>query len=74
MVGTDELVFDVKMALMKARKLLPRRAGPPGPDPYSLAARAIVEHLELAGVRCYRKPPRKGHSTPADMGGSNLEG
>ena len=70
-VDRDELVFDVKMGLMKAREFLPRRARSVDQDPFRLAARVIVEHLELAGVRCYRKPPRKAHSIPDDIAGSN---
>ena len=62
-VAEDELVFDVKMGLRKARKFLPRTSRPVDPDPFHLAAKVIVEHLELTGVRCYRKPPVRAHST-----------
>lgn len=68
-VAEDELVFDVKMGLRKARKLLPRTSRAVDPDPFHLAAKVIVEHLELAGVRCYRKPPIKAHGMPADLRG-----
>ena len=72
-VAKDELVFDIKMGLTKARKLLPRGARSAGNDPFALAAKVIVEHLELAGVRCFRGPPLKLHSTPADMAGSGAD-
>ena len=64
-VTKEELVFDVNMGLRKARKLLPRRAEPLGVDPFRLAAQEVVEHLALAGVRCYRGPPGRLHSTGA---------
>ena len=72
-VAEDELVFDVKMGLRKARKLLPRTSRPVDPDPFRLAAQVIVEHLELAGVRCYRKPPIKAHGMPGDLRGPSAE-
>ena len=68
-VAEDELVFDVKMGLRKARKFLPRTSRPVDPDPFHLAAKVIVEHLELAGVRCYRKPPIEAHGMPGDLRG-----
>ena len=68
-VARDELVFDVKMGLMKARQLLPRGRQRGTLDPFELAADAIVEHLELAGVQCYRKRPIKAHSIPGDLRG-----
>ena len=72
-VAGDELVFDVKMGLRKARKFLPRTSRRVDPDPFHLAAQVIVEHLELAGVRCYRKPPVRAHGMPGDLRGPSLD-
>ena len=73
-VAEDELVFDVKVGLTKARKFLPRTSRPVDPDPFGLAAKVIVGHLELAGVRCYRKPPVRPHSTSDFMGEPSPDG
>ena len=62
-VTTDELVFDIKMGLRKARSFLPRRTDRGDDDSLGLAARVIVEHLELAGHVFFRKPPVRAHST-----------
>ena len=62
-VTTDELVFDIKMGLRKARSFLPRRTDRGKDDSLGLAARAIVEHLELAGHVFFRKPSVRPHST-----------
>ena len=58
-VGKDELVFDIEQALRKARKVWPRTRERSYGDvgPLHPAAVAVVEHLELCGIRCYRRPP-----------------
>ena len=71
LVPSDELVFDVEQALRKVRRVLPRKVEPGSFDPFRPAARAIVEHLELCGIRCWRKPPLAPHGTglgPPDAG------
>ena len=70
-ITTDELVFDIKTGLRRARKFLPRRTDRGSEESLDLAAREIVEHLELAGVRCYRQPLLRLHSVgagPVDEG------
>lgn len=56
-VSRDELLFDVEMALCKAEKLWPkgRRAG--RHDQFKPISAAVVDHLALCGVRCFRGPP-----------------
>ena len=58
-VAREDLEFDVKMALHKARKLWPKRRGPADHDDarIDLVATAVVEHLELSGIRCIKKGP-----------------
>ena len=72
-IPRNELVFDVKMGLRRARKFLPRRGDQGSDDSLGLAAQQIVEHLELAGVRCFRRPPLKAHSTGASAADASLE-
>lgn len=63
-VPRDELEWDVEQALRKARKLLPRKREPGVFNPYRAAARAVVEHLELCRITCWRKPPLPPHGSP----------
>ena len=46
-VSRDDLLFNVEMALRKARRLWPRRHVPGDHDRFRPVARAIVKHLEL---------------------------
>ena len=52
-VPRDELEEDIEHALWKTRKLLLRKVEPGNFNPYR-AARAVIEHLELCGITCYR--------------------
>ncbi len=63
-VPRDELEWDVEQALRKAEKLLPRKREPGVFNPYRAAARAVVEHLELCRITCWRKPPLAPHGIP----------
>ena len=63
-VPRHELVFDVEQALRKARKLWPRKLVPGDYNPLKPVADAVVEHLELCGIACFRRPPREPHSIP----------
>ena len=56
-VPKDALECDVEFGLWHSRKLLTRKVGPGVFNPYKAEARAVVEHLERCGIRCYRKPP-----------------
>ena len=75
-VPRDELEWDVEQALRKASKLLPRKREPGVFNPYRAAARAVVEHLELCRVTCWRKPPLPPHGIPggpSDRDGNERE-
>ena len=63
-VPKHELRFDVEHALRKARSLWPRRHVHGQDNPLRPVANAVVEHLALCGIRCFRKPPTMRHSTP----------
>ncbi len=63
-VPQHELLFNVEQALRKARKLWPRRHVHGQDNPLRPVANAVVQHLALCGIRCFRKPPTMGHSTP----------
>ena len=72
-VPRDDLKFTVEMALKKARRIWPRKHGPGDHDRFRPVADAIVAHLELCGIRCYRQPPAPGHSTPDPWAGSRRD-
>lgn len=64
-VDKDDLLFDVEFALgHKAAPLWPKRRSYGVAHPYRPAARAVIEHLELCGLRVFRKPPAAWHSVP----------
>ena len=63
-VPTHELRFDIEHALREAANLWPRRHVHGEYNPHRPMANAVVKHLELCGIRCFRKPPILGHSTP----------
>ena len=64
-VERDDLLFDVEFALgYKAAPLWPKRRSYGVAHPYRPAARAVIEHLELCGLRVFRKPPAQGHGAP----------
>ena len=67
-VSRDDLLFTVEMALFKAERLWPKKYVPGDHDRLKPMARAVVEHLELCGMRCFAKPPRPPHSTPDPWG------
>ncbi len=64
----DEVLFDLEMALRKEEKLWPKRYRPGDHNRLRPMARAILEHLELCGLRFFRKPPAPRHSTPDPWG------
>ena len=72
-VPRDDLKFTVEMALKKARRIWPRKHGPGDHDRFRPVADAIVAHLELCGIHCYRQPPAPGHSTPDPWAGSRRD-
>ena len=68
-VSREDLLFTVEMALRKASKLWPKRHLPGDHDRLKPVAKAVVDHIELCGMRCFGKAPGRGHSTPDSWGG-----
>ena len=66
-VSRDELLFDVEMALRKAEKLWPRGSRAGRHDRFKPMASAVVNHLALCGVRCFRRPAI-GAPSASDLG------
>lgn len=62
-VSRDELLFDVEMALSKAEKLWPKGPRAGRHDRLKPMAVAVVDHLALCGVRCFRSPTIGAAST-----------
>ena len=67
-VSRHDLLFTVEMALRKASKLWPRKRVPGDHDRLRPVAAAVVAHLDLCGMRIYRRPPARHHSTPEPYG------
>ena len=63
-VARSDLLFTVEMALRKASRLWPRKRVPDDHDRLRPVARAVVDHLELCGMRSFRRRPVRGHGTP----------
>ena len=66
-VAREDLEFDVKMVLRKARCFWPKRRGTGDQDDarIKLIATAVVDHLEFCGMRCVAKGPAPLHGTLA---------
>ena len=62
-VSRDELLFDVEMALSKAERLWPKGPRAGRHDRLKPIAAAVVDHLALCGVRCFRRPAIGAPST-----------
>ena len=73
-VPRGDLLFTVEMALRKASRFWPKKHMPGDHDRLKPVARAVVEHLELCGMRCYRRRPVAGHSTPDPFGAPGRSG
>ena len=63
-MSREDLLFTVEMALRKASKLWPKRHLPGDHDRLKPVARAVVDHIELCGMKCFGKALGRGHSTP----------
>ncbi|MYG80725.1 MAG: hypothetical protein F4187_02650 [Gemmatimonadetes bacterium] len=68
-ITREDLLFTVEMALRKAERLWPKKRRPGDHDRLRPIALAIVDHIELCGMRVFRKPLVRGHSTPDTRGG-----
>ena len=73
-VARGDLLFTIEMALRKAERFWPKKRVPGDHDRLKPAARKVVEHLELCGVRCYRRRPVPGHGTPDFRGAEGRVG
>ena len=67
-ISRDDLTFTVHMALRKAEHLRPKRRRPGDHDRLTLVADAVVDHIELCGIRCFRRAPERGRTTPNPWG------
>jgi len=67
-VPRDRLTFTVHMALRKAERLWPKRRRPGDHDRLKLVADAVVDHIRLCGIRCFRRAPERGRTTPDHWG------
>ena len=67
-VSRDDLTFTVHMALRKAERLWPKRRLPGDHDRLKSVAEAVVDHIELCGMRCVRPAPTPRGSTPDPWG------
>ena len=58
-VTRDDLLFTLETALRKAAYLWPQRhdSGDPVPVRLEFTATAVLEHLDLCGIRCVRTAP-----------------
>ena len=65
----DEVLFDIEMALRKGKKLWPKHYRPGDHDRLKPMAKAVLEHLELCGLRFFRRPPRPWHNTSGPQAG-----
>ena len=63
-VPRREFLFNVEFALSKAARLWPRKRVYGEDNPYRPVAQRLVEHLELCGIRMFRKKQPIGHSIP----------
>ena len=61
-VPKQDLEFDIEQALRKARRLWPKKHVWGDYNPFRMVARAVAEHLELCGLRCFRTPPLRRNS------------
>ena len=73
-VSREDLLFTVEMALRKASKLWPKKRVPGDHDRLRPVAKAVVDHIELCGMRFSSKVPGSGHSTPDPWGGLRKKG
>ena len=63
-VSRDDLTFTAHMALCKAERLWPKRRRPCDHDRWKIVADAVVDHIELCGIRCFRRAPELNRTTP----------
>ena len=67
-ISRDDLTFTVHMALRKAERLWPKRRKPGDHDRLHPVADAVAAHIGLCGIRCFRRAPERGRTTPDPWG------
>ena len=67
-ISRGDLTFTVHMALRKAEPLWPKRRKPGDHDRLKIVADEVVAHIELCGIRCFRRAPARGRTTPDPWG------
>jgi len=67
-ISRDDLTFTVHMALRQAEHLWPKRRRPGDHDRLKIVADEVVAHIELCGIRCFRRGPERGRTTPDPWG------
>ena len=67
-ISRGDLTFTVHMALRKAEPLWPKRRRPGDHDRLKIVAHEAVAHMELCGIRCFRRGPERGLTTPDPWG------
>ena len=73
-VSRAEMRFVIEMALFKARRLWPRSRVPGDHDRLKPMARAVVDHIELCGMRWIGRTAGNGPSTSDLVEGSPGKG
>lgn len=63
----DDVLFSIRFALSKGFNFRPRKRDY-GTAAFDGWAKAILEQLELAGLRFFRRKPRPWHSWPPEGG------
>lgn len=66
----DDVLFDIRYGLRRAFRFRPRKKDYREADFHSWAE-AVMRHLELSGLRFFRKTPERGHTAPEDSEGSD---
>ncbi|MCY3703773.1 MAG: hypothetical protein OXG16_13970 [Rhodospirillales bacterium] len=67
-ISRDDLTFTVHVALRKAEQLWPKRRRPGDHDRLKIVADAVVVHIGLCGIRCFRRAPERDRTTPDPWG------
>ena len=63
-ISRGDLTFTAHMALCKAEHFFPKRRRSGDHDRSKLVADAVVDHIELCGIRSVRRAPERGRSAP----------
>ena len=63
-IPRDDLLSDIEFALSQSSNYWPKRRRLEDDHPYRPIALKVLEHLQLSGVKCYRKPPDLGQTFP----------